>query len=105
MAAVSGGGAVADLFTLLQDLGERIANKDGDPSSSSKQDESDPVEERFRALMPSLLEGYFVPNRGVRSAWTFEIILAQQLCNEIFGMHYKQIDDHHKSASRFQRSC
>ncbi|KAG6548304.1 hypothetical protein Mapa_010357 [Marchantia paleacea] len=51
---------MADLFVLLQDLGERIASK-GDAASSTQHEEDDPVESRFRSVLPTLLESYFVP--------------------------------------------
>ncbi|KAG0625577.1 hypothetical protein M758_2G066000 [Ceratodon purpureus] len=52
---------MADLFVLLRDLGEQIANK-GDGTSSRPLD-NDAVESRFRSVLPNLLEGYLVPSK------------------------------------------
>jgi len=54
---------MADLFALLRDLGDHIANK-GEGSSSTQLDDDDPVESRFRSVLPNLLEGYLVPHKG-----------------------------------------
>lgn len=50
---------MADLFVLLRDLGEQIANK-GDGTGNRPLD-NDAVESRFRSVLPNLLEGYLVP--------------------------------------------
>ncbi|CAM6089350.1 unnamed protein product [Calypogeia fissa] len=53
---------MADLFVLLQDLGDRIANK-GDVTGSTQHDEDDAVESRFRSVLPTLLERSFVSGK------------------------------------------
>ncbi|KAL2643558.1 hypothetical protein R1flu_011145 [Riccia fluitans] len=51
---------MTDLFVLLQDLGERIASK-ADAPIGTQHEEDDPVEARFRSVLPTLLDSYFVP--------------------------------------------
>jgi hypothetical protein len=57
------GAIMADLFVLLRDLGEQIANK-GDGTGNRPLD-NDAVESRFRSVLPNLLEGYLVPFKGI----------------------------------------
>jgi len=54
---------MADLFVLLRDLGDQIANK-GDETGSRPVD-NEAVESRFRSVLPNLLEGYLVPSKGI----------------------------------------
>jgi hypothetical protein len=61
---------MADLFALLRDLGDHIANK-GEGSSSTQLDDDDPVESRFRSVLPNLLEGYLVPHKGTSDFLNF----------------------------------
>jgi hypothetical protein len=57
------GAIMANLFVLLRDLGEQIANK-GDGTGNRPLD-NDAVESRFRSVLPNLLEGYLVPFKGI----------------------------------------
>lgn len=70
---------MVDLFGLLQDLGERIASK-GDSSGSTQLDEEDPVEARFRSVLPNLLEGYFVPSKVKEREFT---AILKLLCHTV----------------------
>lgn len=54
---------MADLYALLRDLGDQIANK-GDGTGSRPLD-NEAVESRFRSVLPNLLEGYLVPSKGI----------------------------------------
>lgn len=63
---------MADLFALLRDLGEQIANK-GDGNGSRPLD-SEALEARFRSVLPYLLETYLVPFQGT-NLMTPELLL------------------------------
>lgn len=71
MATLSGGSAtVAHLLGLLRELGEHVAK-----------DEENPVEERFRAFLPRLLEECFVPDQGEAPVLTTKVHLVSSAVN------------------------
>ncbi|XP_024518074.1 serine/threonine-protein kinase ATR [Selaginella moellendorffii] len=53
---------MVDLSALLQDLGDCIASK-LDSSSETQPENDDPVESRFRSVLPVLLDAYFLPEK------------------------------------------
>ena len=77
--------AMSDLFVLLRDLGDHIASK-SDGAGNTPGDDDDPVESRFRSVLPNLLEGYLVPFKGVSVAVIFctftlkEVIFVSRYC-------------------------
>lgn len=66
---------MANLFALLRDLGDHIANKrDG---AGNRPYDNEAVESRFRSVLPNLLESYLVPFPGMQ---TFEHLIRIRLC-------------------------
>jgi hypothetical protein len=66
---------MANLFALLRDLGDHIANKrDG---AGNRPYDNEAVESRFRSVLPNLLESYLVPFPGMQA---FEHLIRVHLC-------------------------
>ncbi|MCO5595170.1 hypothetical protein L7F22_049209 [Adiantum nelumboides] len=80
---------MADLFGLLQDLGERIANKGDSSSGTQLDDDEDPVEARFRSVLPNLLQTYFVPSKVKEREFTAILKLLCHTAKNFPGVFYK----------------
>ncbi|KAI5062158.1 hypothetical protein GOP47_0022697, partial [Adiantum capillus-veneris] len=80
---------MADLFGLLQDLGERIANKGESSSGTQLDDDEDPVEARFRSVLPNLLQTYVVPSKVKEREFTAVLKLLCHTAKNFPGVFYR----------------